>query len=447
MSTKKLQYKEFINAIDNLYDEINIWDDNYNLIYINNVCERHYGFSKDEMIGKNYHEFIRDDYWTPKLLPQAYALKKPVVGTQKTHMGNTITSIVIPILDENGNVKMAVSSVREEINDIYVNNLTNAETYQCGDNIEKGDIIYKSKSMENVINLCNKLIEVQAPVIILGESGVGKSFLARYMHRMSDRKDQPFITVNCGAIPRELMESELFGYEEGAFTGAKKAGKAGLFLTASEGTLLLDDISELSYEVQSKLLQVVQEKEFLPVGGTKAVKTNAKLIVTTNRDLKKLVEIGQFREDLYYRLSVFEIKIPPLRERPEDIGFLSNYFMNKMVKNYGIEHRLSKETKEIFKNYAWKGNIRELSHIIERLVVTTEDFEITPKHLPNTMFEMNADYNVDESKTFDSLVNAYKKQVILNAYNQFKTSRKVANHLGISQSKAARLIKEFTNED
>ena len=121
--------------------------------------------------------------------------------------------------------------------------------------------------------------------------------------------------------------------------------------------------------------------------------------------------------------------------------------MNKMVKNYGIEHRLSKETKEIFKNYAWKGNIRELSHIIERLVVTTEDFEITPKHLPNTMFEINADYNVDESKTFDSLVNAYKKQLILNAYNQFKTSRKVANHLGISQSKAARLIKEFTNEE
>ena len=151
------------------------------------------------MIGKNYHEFIRDDYWT-RLFTTKLALKKPVVGTQKTHMGNTITSIVIPILDENGNVKMAVSSVREEINDIYVNNLTNAETYQCGDNIEKGDIIYKSKSMENVINLCNKLIEVQAPVIILGESGVGKSFLARYMHRMSDRKDQPFITVNCGAI-------------------------------------------------------------------------------------------------------------------------------------------------------------------------------------------------------------------------------------------------------
>ena len=439
MSMKKLQYKEFLSVIDNLYDEINIWDENYNLLYINNACERHYGFSKDEMIGKNYHEFIKEDYWSPKLLPQAYELKKPVVATQKTHMGSTITSIVIPVLDGNGNVKMAVSSVREEINDIFLCDLTDAGAFQLEEKNQNGDIVYKSAAMENVMSLCDKLVDVQAPVIILGESGVGKSLLARYMHRRSGRSDQPFITVNCGAIPTELME--------GAFTGAKKAGKSGLFVAASGGTLLLDDISELSYAVQSKLLQVVQEKEFLPVGGTKPVKTDTKLIVTTNRDLKKLVEVGQFREDLYYRLSVFEIKIPPLRERREDIGFLSNYFMNKNMKKYGMEHRLSKETKEIFRNYIWKGNIRELSHIIERLVVTTEDFEITPKHLPNTMFEINNDYNMDKEGTFDSLVNAYKKQLILNAYSKFKTSRKVATQLGISQSKAARLIKEFTSEE
>lgn len=448
MITNRLEYDVFLKLIDNLHDEINIWDNNYNLLYINNACERHYGLTKEEMIGRNYYEFMEADYWYPTMLPYVYKEKMPLMMNQNTHIGNVITSIAVPFFDENGEVEYVLSSVRDSIEDIHYSNVDEIERKKYEErHISSSSMLYKSPVMKYIMDLTYKLSEVESPVVILGESGVGKTLLARMMHNSSKRKDKPFININCGAIPKDLMESELFGYEEGSFTGAKKQGNKGLFDAASGGTLLLDEISELPYLLQSKLLQVVQDKEFIPIGSNKIKKVDVKIIAATNKDLKMLVDAGNFREDLYYRLSVFEINIPPLRERKEDIEILAFHFLNKYNETYKKNHQLSKESLNILKNYSWRGNARELSHLIERLVVTVNDFIIQPNHLPNHLFEISNKTAFSGKECFDDMIDESKKVIIVEAYNKYKSSRKVANELKISQSKASRLIRQYLGEE
>ncbi|PAB57972.1 sigma-54 interaction domain-containing protein [Anaeromicrobium sediminis] len=448
MIKNRLDYDMFLKLVDSLHDEINIWDSNYNLLYINSACERHYGFKKEDMIGKNYFDFMEEDYWHPALLPYVYKEKVPVMRTQKTHIGATITSIVVPFFDENGELEYVVSSIRDGLEDIYYLSVDEIERKRYEErHISSSSLLFKSSMMKEIMELAHTLSDVDSPVVILGESGVGKTRLARVMHNSSKRKDKPFITVNCGAIPKELMESELFGYEEGSFTGAKKQGKKGIFDAADGGTLLLDEISELPYLLQSKLLHVVQEKEFMPVGSNKMKKVDVKIITATNKNLKKLAVAGSFREDLYYRLSVFEINIPPLRERKEDIELLTFYFLKQFNKTYKKNHQLSTEVLNILRNYSWRGNIRELSHLIERLVVTVSDFIIRPHHLPSSLFEINKDTVVSSQDCFDDMVDEFKKAIVVEAYNKYKSSRKVAKKLKISQSKATRLIRKYLDEE
>lgn len=448
MITNRLEYDMFIKLIDSLHDEVNIWDNNYTLLYINNACERHYGLTKEEMIGKNYFDFIEADYWHPTLLPYVYKEKIPVMSDQKTHIGTTITSIVIPFFDENGEIEYVLSSIRDSTEDISLVTPNEIETKKYEErHISSSSILYKSSKMKDIMELTYKLSDVDSPVVILGESGVGKTLLARVMHHNSNRKDKPFININCGAIPKELMESELFGYEEGSFTGAKKQGRKGLLDAANGGTLLLDEISELPYLLQSKLLQVVQDKEFIPIGSNKIKKVDVKIIAATNKNLKKLVDAGSFREDLYYRLSVFEINIPPIRERKEDIEILAFYFLNKYNEKYKRNHQLSKEALDILKNYSWRGNARELSHLVERLVVTVNDFVIRPHHLPNHLFEINTKNTFSSEDGLDNIIDEVKKTLIVESYNKNKSSRKVAKELKISQSKASRLIRQYLGDE
>jgi PAS domain S-box-containing protein len=448
MITNRLEYDVFIKLIDNLHDEINIWDNNYKLLYINSACERHYGLTQEEMIGKNYYDFLDADYWYPSLLPYVYAEKIPLMMNQKTHIDTTITSIAVPYFDENGEIEFVLSSVRDSIEDIHYSTVDDIEKKKYEEkHSSSSSMLFKSSMMKDIMELTYKLSDVESPVVLLGESGVGKTLLARVMHNSSRRKDKPFININCGAIPKDLMESELFGYEEGSFTGAKKQGNKGLLDAANGGTLLLDEISELPYILQSKLLQVVQDKEFIPIGSNKMKKVDVKIIAASNKNLKKLVDSGDFREDLYYRLSVFEINIPPLRERKEDIELLAFHFLNQSNEAYKKNHQLSKEVVNIFKNYSWKGNTRELSHMIERLVVTVNDFIIKPNHLPNHLKESNNDTSLFNQVCFDNMIDESKKAIIVEAYNKYRSSRKVASELKISQSKASRLIRQYLGEE
>ncbi|RMG59272.1 MAG: AAA family ATPase [Deltaproteobacteria bacterium] len=219
-------------------------------------------------------------------------------------------------------------------------------------------------------------------VLILGEHGTGKELLARAIHVSSSRKDAPFIKVNCAAIQDSLIESEFFGYEEGAFTGARKEGKKGFFELANGGTLFLDEVGDLSPAAQAKLLTAIQEREFIKVGGERMVNVDVRIISATNKNIRQMVEEGTFRADLYYRLNVIEIHLPPLRERKEDIEVLANYYLHRYCKRNGLNRVISREAMEYLRNHRWEGNVRELFNVVEYAIVISDDVTITPDHLP-----------------------------------------------------------------
>jgi len=253
--------------------------------------------------------------------------------------------------------------------------------------IFNGKIIGNSKKMQEVFELVNKVADTNASVLIIGESGTGKEGIAASIHNKSSRNNKPFITVNCGAIPETLIESELFGYEKGAFTGAN-ARKAGRFDRAQGGTLFLDEIGELSLPLQVKILRVLQEKEFERVGGSEVIKSDVRIIAATNRDLEKMVEKGEFREDLLYRLKVIPVYLPPLRERKEDIPLLVEYFIDKYSKEVNkVKFTMERETLDLLKGYDFPGNIRELENLIERLVILSPDPVIGPSLLPKEILK------------------------------------------------------------
>ncbi len=248
-------------------------------------------------------------------------------------------------------------------------------------------IIGKSKKIQEVLDIVNRVAESNATVLITGESGTGKELIANAIHYNSNRKSRPYIKVNCGALPESLLESELFGHEKGAFTGAISK-KLGRFERADGGTIFLDEIGEISSTVQVKLLRVLQEKEIERVGGTETIKVDVRIIAATNKDLDKMIEEGTFREDLYYRLNVIPLEIPSLRERKDDIHLLIEHFLNKYCKEIGRNQmEITKEALELMKNYTWKGNIRELENIIERLVILSSDNLIDRKDLPKELVQ------------------------------------------------------------
>ncbi|GAB6066067.1 sigma-54 dependent transcriptional regulator [Aquifex pyrophilus] len=242
------------------------------------------------------------------------------------------------------------------------------------------EYVFESPAMKEVLRKAERISCADCPVLITGETGTGKEVIARYIHKLSDRSSKPMVAVNVASIPENLVEAELFGYERGAFTGAT-TGKEGFFELANGGTIFLDEIGELNHSVQAKLLRVLENGSFYRLGGRKEMKTDARVIAATNRDLKKLVEEGRFREDLYYRLNVVEIHIPPLRERKEDIIPLAKHFLRKFSSKYGKRlSELSREAEEVLLSYHWPGNVRELRNIIERVVLfSDEEKEVVEK--------------------------------------------------------------------
>ena len=254
-------------------------------------------------------------------------------------------------------------------------------------------IIGSSKKMKDIMEMVDRVAKTNANILILGESGTGKEVIANAIHYSSDRNNNSYVKVNCGAIPENLIESELFGYEKGAFTGAVSR-KLGKFERAHKGTIFLDEIGELTLPLQVKILRVLQQKEFERVGGSENIKVDVRIIAATNKDLMKMVETGQFREDLYYRLNVIPITLPPLRERVEDIPELVDYFLEKYSMELGKKTvKMSDSTKKKLCGYTWKGNIRELENVIERMVILSENNYITeqdiPLHLPKNQGSTN----------------------------------------------------------
>lgn len=301
---------------------------------------------------------------------------------------------------------------------------------------DDNDIVAESFEMKRILEIARQIAKTDITVLLTGESGVGKEVIAKYIHKNSDRANNPFVAINCAAITETLLEAELFGYEKGAFTGATER-KPGKFELADKGTLLLDEISEMAYKLQAKLLRVIQEKELDRVGGTRAISVDVRIIATTNRDLWEEVKKGNFREDLYYRINVFPIRIPPLRERPEDIIPLAEFFLKRLSNKMSKNLYLSDEMKKYLLKKPWNGNVRELENYIYRISVLSQEGEIHPPKESEISFEEEKVLKAGKLKDAE-------KDMIIDALEKTKGNRtQAAKILGISVRTLRNKIKDY----
>ncbi|EGT4907154.1 PAS domain S-box protein [Clostridioides difficile] len=474
----ELDLEFYQKILEASHDEICVSDDKGIIIYCNKAFEENYGLKKEDILGKKV-SFLEDSgYSTKSPIPIVLKTKTKFSLEQDTQTGKKLIITATPIFDENGNLEFTVENCRDitELNNIK-NKLedtkkqvkkykSEVETlYRTALRIED-TVIMDGIVMKPIINTVNHVSKTDVSVLLLGESGTGKSSLARYIHHNSNRSNGPFITINCATISPQLLESELFGYTSGAFTGASTKGKVGLVELANGGTLFLDEIGDIPQNLQAKFLQLIQDRTFTPVGSLKNKKVDIRIISATNADLVSKVKEKKFREDLYYRLNVIEIKLPPLRERRDNLVEIIKYYFNRYSSDFNLNKTISKEAMDAIANYGFPGNIRELQNIIQKILLTCTDNHITIDDLPNILtknIHITSNGNkthisqinkviISDSKStnyknknFDTLIKEYEKNIILDAYEKFGSSYKVAKHLEISQSKANRLIRKYTN--
>ena len=365
-----------------LADDMMLSDANGTILQVSETYEKNFGFAHGSIVGKSAFDLEADGTFSPCITAEIIRTKKKITTTQTiNHTHTNVMTVGIPLFDGEGNLKYAVcfnTVSMEQINAIHRNfqQMQDSLTHYSQEIAElrtrntATDLVWKSQSMQRLWTLMQNTANTRANILITGETGVGKSAVAKAIHAMSDRADKPFIEVNCAVLHENLIESELFGYEKGAFTGASSTGKIGKIELANGGTLFLDEIGELPPHIQSKLLQLIQEKTIERVSGTKRIELDIRLIVATNRNLEEEVHRGVFRSDLFYRLNVIRLHIPPLRQRPEDILPLIEHQMRIIAAEQGTTPpELTPEAQELLKQYRWPGNVRELRNICERIVV------------------------------------------------------------------------------
>jgi PAS domain S-box-containing protein len=464
-----------LKILDNSYDAIFATDKNGVTIYANKASEKYYGIKSCDVIGKDPWQFMEKAGCYPPVAPIAlYHGKVRQTLEQSTRTGAKMVVTTTPIYDREGNIELLIQNCR----DVRQLEDTKSDLEQTKEmltrmqeevvqlrkkELQNATLVSDSKSMKDLLEFVEKIAGTDINVLVLGETGTGKSILAKHIHKTSDREDGPFININCAAIPQDLIESELFGYSPGAFTGALNRGKTGLIELANEGTLFLDEIAELPLHLQGKILDVIQEHRFIPVGGSQVKQIDCRIIAATNRDIKEMVEKGTFREDLYYRLNVIELELSPLRERPDDILPLVYFFLNRFNTKYKKEHDISVACRNMLIDYPWPGNIRELENMIERLVVVVEDSIIDISHLPKvfsdrhakkygivdsgrmekTAPEIIAEKSSEAANSLDVALSQLERNVIIEAFNKYGSTRKVAHALNMSQSRAHRLIEKY----
>jgi len=434
--------------IDASYDGIIMTDGQGNIQRVNKQLRELLKMDEEKLIGTNMAELEEQQIVYPSAALMALKTKKTVTFFQQLHTGKRTLATGNPVFDQNGNVTRIICNVRdfdqlEKIKD---------ELYSVrnGPHIGKVDkensIIALSQEFKRVLDMALRVAIVDSTVLILGESGVGKEVIARYIHQNSPRANGPFVKINCSTLPENLIESELFGYETGAFTGARRQGKPGLFEIADKGTIFLDEIGELPLSQQVKLLQVLQERQIYRLGGLRPRKIDVRLLAATNRDLSDMVAKGFFRADLYYRINVVPIWIPPLRERKDDIIPLIYFFLDRFNEQYQKHCRISKDAKEILVNYSWPGNVRELQNMMERLVVTAGGQVITGDDLPPLLKMGSSEETgviVKGILPLREAVDEVERQLLLRAQRLYQSTYQMAEALGVNQSTVVRKLKKY----
>ena len=375
--TGLITIKELIDAIP---EPICITDSGSKMIYMNNRFTEAVGFQRELIEGYKVAEIQAHGIWVKNpVSEEVIRQKKPIARCAQYSSGQIVQLHGVPVLDSDDEVAYVVVTgrdltelyvARKQLNELVTEYARSKSEFEGLNRLyDLSELVYASDNMKVLMEKCNKISQIDANVFLHGETGVGKEMLARRIHKYSSRGNKPFIAINCASIPETLFESELFGYEDGAFTGAKRGGKPGIFEVAEGGTLFLDEIGEMPYAMQSKLLRVLQEKQFTRVGGVKPHVLDVRIISATNLTNDQIRDASLFRQDLYYRLAVFPIYIPPLRKRTEDIDVLIDYFLSCYNQQFGEKICMTNVARRCFHNYSWPGNVRELRNAIERYVI------------------------------------------------------------------------------
>lgn len=460
-----MELKIYEDIIDSLLDPIYILDSEGNFLFANQAIIDITGYTKNDFMNFNSKQLYTDGIIDKCLYLDVLEEKKSKTVIQYiTKKDNLIKKLLVtqsPIFDGKGNVKNIVGHLRDidKINRLYQDTLTDNEVYVMKHNdIDKvkkasGNIISKSSQMKKLLMEAEKIAAYDTTVLLQGESGTGKEVIANYIHEMSPRKEKEMVSINCASLPETLLEAELFGYVKGSFTGALDTGKEGLIEIAEGGTLFLDEINSLPLATQGKFLRILETKMVKRVGSIRPKYIDFKLIAATNSNLKDLVDENKFRKDLYYRLNVIPINIPPLRERKEDIIPLADYFIEYYCNKYGREKKFSAKVYDKLIEYEWPGNIRELKNFVERIILMSSnsvleiedtpfalDEFITSSPVLNTESYEYFNLNEIEGKKLKDAVELFEKFLIGRVYKKEKSSRKTANQLGVNQSTIIRKI-------
>lgn len=448
---------DFKAIVDASSDGIYISDKDAVVRYVNPAYCRHTLLTPEDLIGKSGQQILDEKIFVRIVSPEVIETKRPKVllGYVRTVNDRDINAYCVckPILDENGEVRYAVLTMYDpdRLHNRYdeftsMKDGTEAPIRVRQDPVLEGvePVVGNSRALRDVYAIAKRVAHTDATVLISGESGVGKEGVADFICTNSPRRSKPFVKVNCTAIPANLLESELFGYEKGSFTGASTKGKVGLFEQANGGTILLDEIGDLSIDLQTKLLRVIQQRELMKIGSTTPVKLDVRIIASTNADLKKKMLEGTFREDLYYRLSTIPIFVPPLRDRREDIPDLISYFLDYFGQHHHRFIQISDEHMAIFERYNWPGNIRQLRNVVEYLVVCSEDDYLT--NTDQLLRILDADDELTVRAVLPTLaesMQSYEKMIISNSIRRHGSIRKAAELLGIDPATCSRKVKKY----
>lgn len=460
LEDRVLELERELDAVINFSsDEIMVVSGDGIILRANSVFEESYGVKIGDILGRKAFDLEAQKVFSPSVTRLVLQSKHPHTVIQSQRDGRKLLVSGTPVFNADGSIFRIIVNSRDitHLKELELQ-LEEAELlkdryYQELLELRQGDpggreILISSQPMREMIRTIEKVATVDSTVLLTGESGVGKGVIARYIHDCSPRRDESFITVNCGAIPENLLESELFGYSRGAFTGARKEGKAGKMELADQGTLFLDEITELPFNLQVKLLHVIQEGIISRVGDNREIRLNIRFLAATNRDVEKMVEEGKFREDLYFRLNVIPVEIPPLRIRLDDIEPLAQHFLKHFN---GKHHKTKVFDPEVFpylRRYSWPGNVRELENLVERLVIVVDGELIRALHLPENIRGRSPVFHAHPGldlplQPLENAIKAVEKEMLRKALQQCTSTYDMAELLGVNQSTVVRKLHKY----
>ncbi len=443
--------ENLFDIIDHLPWVVCVYDPDTRVIMVNRALCSYFQIRPEDWLGKTARQLIDEGYMDRTTVTDAVEKRDTVFGITRYRTGIETVTVCRPIFEENGDIRCYLVSAaimqdleemkaafesQRHLSDLHLRELEHLRNFLI---LNREDIV-ASPHMKSILETVKKISRMDSTVFVTGETGVGKEVIAKIIHNNSVRRYGPFIPINISSLPETLLESELYGYKAGAFTGALKEGKVGLFEVAKGGTLFLDEVADIPIGMQSKILRAIETGEITKIGDIKPQKIDVRIIAATHRDIKSEIRKGNFREDLYYRLNVVPIRIDPLRKRPEDIWPLCTYFLERIDRKYGLKKTFSSQALQELRKYQWPGNVRELRNVVERLAILSTEEEISADDFRNLI---GTSVPEKESLSASDAYEDHEQERILSALKQAKGNKsKAAEFLGVSRSKLYRMLRK-----